>query len=183
MKQTVVILTALMMALLLITGFVTAENVQLDKLIGDQTKLMEEKQAAASALEKTQERLLQEAQHSAQTIRTLTDERDALSRQLADAVLSSQEANDAASVQEQKAMRLVQENARLQAAYEEAEAQLMLLQEEAAQTALAFEQQTMEDAQRMEQLQAELEKALTPTPEPTSPERTPVVRHLMVAVP
>lgn len=177
MKQTIVILTALVAALLLITGFVTAENVQQNQLLQDQNRMMEKQLAEIEALEKTQERLLGEAEHSAQTIRTVTGERDALSQQLNDAVLSSQEANDAAAAQEQKAQRL-------QDACEDLQTQLAAQQEEAAQAALAYEQQVMEDAQRLEELQYKLEQALAPTPSPSAvPVRTPVVRHIMVSAP
>lgn len=184
MKQTIVILTALMAALLLITGFVTAENVQQNQLMADQNRVLEKQLADLAALEKTQERLLTEAEHSAQTIRNVTEERDALSLQLNDAVLASQEANDAAALQEQKALRLTEENQHLQLLCTELEDQLAAQQEEAAWAALMHEQETAENAQRMEQLQLELEQSLAPTPAPSAaPVRTPVFRHIMVTAP
>ena len=186
MKQTVTILTALMIALLLVSGFIVMGSMQQSELLIErenqlisQTQQMDEAMMQIEKLEKA-------AQSGAQQLKQLTEERDALSQQLSDAVLSSQEANDAVAqqVKERKAYEdqieylneqlslAQQQNAHLEAALANAE-------EEAALTAMAYEQQAQEDAQHLQKLQDELTEALkpsqTPAPTPTFAVARPVL--------
>jgi len=163
MKQTVAILTALMAALVLISGFIVMGSMQQNDLL-----VQREAQLLARDQELTQKnaQLLQmeaEARDSLKQQEQLIQERDALSQQLSDALLSSQESNDAIARQTETAEALLMENERLRA-------QISVLEDEASLTALAWEQQTKEDAQKLQALQKELEEALMP-PATSSPLR------------
>lgn len=113
MKQTVTILTALMVALLLISGFSVLGSMQQgDMLARREDQLLKQSQALD---EKTllAETLEAEAAEQAKQMEKLTKERDALSLQLNDAVLSSQESNDALARQEEELQRLQMEKEQL----------------------------------------------------------------------
>lgn len=125
MKQTLAILTALCMALLVLCGFVLCTNLQ-------QNETMTESAALLDKIRTEKETLLLEKQKADNRIETLsasveklTAERDALNLQLTDATLSSQEANDAAAYQEQLALTL--------------QAELDALQKQADSSALAVD--------------------------------------------
>lgn len=113
MKQTVTILTALMVALLLISGFSVLGSMQQGDMLArredqllKQSQALEEKTLLAETLEA-------EAAEQAKQMEKLTKERDALSLQLNDAVLSSQESNDALTRQEEELQRLQMEKEQL----------------------------------------------------------------------
>lgn len=99
MKQTVGILTALMMAMLMVSGFIVAGSTQQSRLLSQREEELRLAQAAISELETEGEKWKREAQRSAKLCAELTEQRDALSVQLGDAILSSQEANDAVAQQ------------------------------------------------------------------------------------
>ena len=99
MKQTVVILTALMMAMLMVSGFIVVGSTQQSQLLAQREEELRLAQATISELTTEGEKWKREAQRSAKLCAELTEQRDALSIQLGDAVLSSQEANDAVAQQ------------------------------------------------------------------------------------
>lgn len=143
MKQTVTILTAMMVALLLVSGFVLMGSIQQsEKLMAREDQLLkqsgelDEKSLLIAQLEK-------EAEERTQQTQQLTKERDALSQQLNDAVLSSQESNDALARQTQEKQRLQMEKEQLakqllneRKQLQEMRSQLAALQQEAISTAV-----------------------------------------------
>lgn len=115
MKQTIAILTALMLALLLVSGFVAAGSLQQSHLLtASDAELTQLSDALAKQLAEN-EKLTREAQRSAAQLAEVIQERDALSAQLGDAVLSSQEANDAVAQQALAVEEQAQTIRRLQA--------------------------------------------------------------------
>ena len=179
MKQTVAILLALAGVLLLATGFIVSANI-------DQSRAIDLYKDEVSTLQSTQRKLEKEIKSyqaaetsSAEAMQKVMKERDALSQQLNDTVLASQELNDALEQQKRRNEKQLQELEALSAEYEDLsqacdalEASVRQLNEEAVQTAASHEVQTLEDARRIAQLEAELEKALaaavTPAPEITA---------------
>jgi len=109
MKQTIVILSALCMALLVISGFILSTSLQQNELVIQSAaaleKVQQEKEALALEKQKTDNQL----ETLRASVEKLTAERDALSIQLNDTTLASQEANDAAALQESEAQRLQEE--------------------------------------------------------------------------
>ena len=99
MKQTVVILTALMMAMLMVSGFIVAGSTQQSQLLAKREEELRLAQTAITELETEGAKWKREAERSAKLCAELTEQRDALSIQLGDAVLSSQEANEAVEQQ------------------------------------------------------------------------------------
>lgn len=113
MKQTVTILTALMVALLLISGFSVLGSMQQGDMLArredqllKQSQTLDEKTLLAETLEA-------ETAEQAKQLEQLTKERDALSLQLNDAVLSSQESNDALAQREKELQKLQMEKEQL----------------------------------------------------------------------
>ena len=92
MKQTVAILSALILSLLTVTGFILHTSFEQNQLIA---KLRAEQDALAL-----------EALQSKRELQQALEQRDALSQKLIDAVLSSQEANDAVAFQQSRAQAL-----------------------------------------------------------------------------
>ena len=139
MKQTVAILLALAGVLLLATGFIVSANIDQSRVIAlykDEVKTL---QTTQRKLEKEIKSYQASKDSSAETIQKLMQERDALSQQLNDTVVASQELNDELEQQKRQNEKQVQ---------------------------------MLEDAKRIAQLEAELEKAaaeaiVTPAPEIT----------------
>lgn len=92
MKQTVLILTALVLSLMVVTGFILTGSLRQTELMAQRDDMLMEVRKQHSDLTLENLRLTRELEQT----RT---ERDALSAQLNDAILSSQEANDAVAVQ------------------------------------------------------------------------------------
>lgn len=177
MKQTVTILSALVAALLLASGFIVASNMEMSQLIETNENELLKVQSQLNDTQKQLERRTNEKETSDQALKQTMAERDALSQQLNDAVLASQEANDAVAQQVRRNEQYTREMESLAAEYEDLseacaalEAQIAALTDEAARAAMAHEQQTLADAQRI----AELEAALAATPKPVAtPAPTP----------
>ena len=167
MKQTVGILLALAAVLLLATGFIVSANI-------DQSRVIDLYKDEVNTLKSTQRKLEKEIAgyqsaetSSAEAMQKIKEERDALSQQLNDTVLASQELNDALEQQKRQNEKQLREMEALTAEYEDLseacdalEASIRQLNEAAAQTAASHEAQTLEDAKRIAQLEADLEKAL-----------------------
>ena len=149
MKQTVSILTALMITLLLVSGLIVKGSMQQSQMLLErEDQLLEKTMELQKAHVKITEMEKQTAEKQ-QMMDRVQKERDALSTQLGDALLSSQESNDAVARQTQ-----------------------MVQQLEAANDQLA--QQLDRHRQRISQLEAELAEALLPraTPSPLRVERS-----------
>ena len=135
MKQTVTILTALMIALLIMSGVIVMGSTQQSEI------LMQREEQLLSRTQELAERNAQIVQLQAEAVEgrkrqtELTKERDALSQQLNDAVLSAQESNDAVASQTERADALQKENDWLRARVAE-------LEDEASIAAAAREEQT-----------------------------------------
>lgn len=99
MKQTVVILTALMLAMMVVSGFIVAGSMQQNQLLAAREKELRIAQIKIGELEENGEKWEREARRNAKLSAELTEQRDALNKQLGDAVLSSQEANEAVEQQ------------------------------------------------------------------------------------
>ena len=167
MKQTIAILSALTAVLLLLTGFIVVSNLDLNRTLL-------EKQTELRSADKTVEKLKKEIEQStavqeaaSEAMRKVMAERDALSLQLNEAVLASQQANEAVDqqiLQNQKQLReleaLAAEYEDLSDACDSLEARIISLSEEAVQAAMTREAQSLEAAQRIAELEAELEQAL-----------------------
>lgn len=117
MKQTVVILTALMLALLMVSGFIVAGSTQQSRLLAECEQQLRQAQAEAADRKAESEKWKRETQRSTQLSAELTEQRDALNTQLNDAVLSSQEANDAVAQQVRTVEAQAQEIAQMEQAY------------------------------------------------------------------
>jgi len=188
MKQTITILSALVAALLVASGFIVAANIDLCTTIAQRESELLEVRSALADCEKELERRTQENKASAETLRKTMEERDALTEQLNDAVLASQEANDAVTQQVRQNEKQLRELEALAAEYEDLseacsalEEQIAVLSEEALQSAMAHEEQTLLDAQRIAELEKALEDALTPTPSPSpAPTKTPSVKRTVL---
>ncbi len=178
MKQTITILSALVAALLVVSGFIVAANIDLCTSISQHENELLKVRSELADCEKELERRTQENKASAETLRKTMEERDALTEQLNDAVLASQEANDAVAQQVRQNEKQLRELEALAAEYEDLseacitlEGQIAQLSEEALQSAMAHEEQTLLDAQRIADLEKALEEALAPTAAPV-PEET-----------
>ena len=106
MKQTRVILTALCMALLVLCGFVLCTNLQQSEMLTENSALLDKIRTEKETLLLEKQKADNRLEMLADSVEKLTAERDGLNLQLADATLSSQEANDAAAYQEQRAAKL-----------------------------------------------------------------------------
>lgn len=187
MKQTIAILTALMLALLLVSGFIVVGSTEQSQLLIQREDQLRSLSAALDEETRRAESFEKEAQRNAQQLRQTTQERDALSQQLTDVVLASQEANDAVAQRQADVKRLEEalreagmETLRLQAELEQCQIDLNQERKEASAAALAYEQQAQEDAAALAALQTALEneptpsKSPSPTPSPSpSPSPTP----------
>lgn len=159
MKQTVGILTALMIALLLVSGFIVISGMEQSELLVRREDELRQMQAERDEIKNQMEKQERELKRNVELIAQLTEERDGLSQQLNDAVLASQEANDAVALWEKHGG---EKDQLIQALQQE----LLRAQDDAATAAMAYEQQAQEDAQAMERLKAEIESLLQPTPAP-----------------
>lgn len=99
MKQTVVLLSALLVVLMVLTGFILTGSLKQTDLIAQRDEMLTDlrKQRETLTLENT--RYERKVNSLIASVEQLTLERDALTSQLNDAVLSSQEANDAVALQ------------------------------------------------------------------------------------
>jgi len=183
-KQTIVILTALAAVLLLATSFIVAANMDLSRKLETQEREILSMTSKLEKQGKELERSAEEKASSAETLRKTMEERDALSKQLNDAVLASQEANEAVEQQILQNEKQLREMASLAAEYEDLslacdalEARVLSLSEEAAQAAMSHQAQTLADAERIAELEAELEKAIAVTSIP-APAPSPVPEAL-----
>ena len=179
MKQTVAILLALAGVLLLATGFIVSANIDQSRVIALYKDEVNTLQTTQRKLEKEIKSYQASKDSSAETIQKLMQERDALSQQLNDTVVASQELNDELEQQKRQNEKQLQELEALAAEYEDLsqacdalETSIRTLNEEAVQAAANHEVQMLEDAKRIAQLEAELEKAaaeavVTPAPEIT----------------
>lgn len=157
MKQTVTILTALMTALLLVSGFIVMGSVQQSDLL---MKREEQLLAKAEEAEEWKTRAAQlESEHAQaqEQLQKLHEERDALSQQLTDTLLASQESNDAVAQQEAAAQALGQENEQLRS-------QIKKLERENAAAIHAYEEQ-------IARLEMKLQEATIPAAAPLRVER------------
>ena len=179
MKQTIAILSALTALLLLATGFIVVANYDLGQTL--QTRERELHKIRRELEQQTQElnRRTQEKAASAETLRKAMQECDELNRQLDAALLASQEATSAVEQQIRKNEKQLQELQFLSSEYEDLsqtcdalEAQVAQLSQEAVQSAMRQEAQSMADAKRIAELEAALQSALAPTPAPV-PASTP----------
>ena len=171
MKQTIAILAALMAVFLLATGFIVASNMDTGRTLELREKELLSAEKQLNKLAAELERSAKEQEASAEALRKTMAERDALSQQLNDAVLSSQEANEAVEQQIRQNQKQLREMESLAAEYEDLskacdalEARILSLSEEAAQTAMTREAQTLADAKRIAELEAALELALASAP-------------------
>ena len=114
MKQTVTILTALMIALLLVSGFIVASGMQQSRAMLSKEETVRALQTERDHLRTQNEMQKREMERNAQLLSETIEERDALSQQWNDAVLSSQEANDALAVYEDNQREHVQRIAQLE---------------------------------------------------------------------
>ena len=130
MKQTLAILTALCMALLVLCGFVLCTNLQQSETLTDSSALLDKIRTEKETLLLEKQKADNRIEMLAASVEKLTAERDALNLQLSDATLSSQEANDAAAYQEQQVLKL--------------QAELNELRQRDAANALALETLTAE---------------------------------------
>lgn len=92
MKQTVLILTALVLTLMVVTGFILTGSLRQTELMAQRDEMLMDLRQQHSDLTLENLRLTRELDQT----RT---ERDALTAQLNDAILASQEANDAVAFQ------------------------------------------------------------------------------------
>lgn len=182
MKQTITILSALVAVLLVASGFIVASNVSLNSTVTQCEKELLNVRSKLADSEKELERCVLESKAAAETLRKTLEERDALSTQLNDAVLASQEANDAVAQQVRQNEKQRQELAALAAEYEDLneacgalEYQIAEMGESASLAAMNYEKQSLKDAQRIAELEKALEEALAPTAAP-KPVPTPAVR-------
>lgn len=148
MKQTVSILTALMITLLLVSGFIVMGSMQQSEMLIEREEQLLEKTVEWQKANAKIAEMEKEAKDNQQLLEKTKQERDALSAQLNDALLSSQESNEAVHQQVQLVQNL-----------------------ETANDQLAH-QLSLKD-QKITQLETELEKALMPTltPSPLRVER------------
>lgn len=168
MKQTIAILTALMLALLLVSGFIVVGSTEQSQLLAQREDQLRSLNTALDQETQRADRFEKEAQRNAQQLRQTTQERDALSQQLNDAVLASQEANDAIALRQADVRRLEEalrksgvETLRLQAELEKSQADLNQMREQASAAALAYEQR------------AQKQPAASNVPQPT-PDASPL---------
>ena len=110
MRQTFFILTALVLSLMLVTGFILTGSLR-------QTELMAKRDEMLMDLRQEHSDLMLENLRLTRELEQTRRERDALSLQLNDAVLASQEANEAVEMQ-------VSERKSLENALEEANREL-----------------------------------------------------------
>jgi len=110
MKQTVAILTALLLSLMVLTGFILTGSMK-------QTELIAQRDEMLASLRQEHQSLVQEQLQTARELKQTICERDALSLQLNDAVLASQEANEAVALQlsQQEQLKEALEAAQLEA--------------------------------------------------------------------
>ena len=108
MKQTVGILSALIVALLVLSAFILSTNLQQGRLLSQSSDALTRMQAEKEELLLAHQTLESKNNKLNASLKTVTAERDALSLQLNDAVLASQEANDAVSLQADQAQELQQ---------------------------------------------------------------------------
>lgn len=99
MKQTVILLSSLLLILMVLTGLILTGSMQQTELIAQRDEMLSDlrKQRETLTLENT--RYARKVDSLIASLEQLTLERDALTSQLNDAVLSSQEANDAVALQ------------------------------------------------------------------------------------
>jgi len=99
MKQTVILLSSLLVVLMVLTGLILTGSMQQTELIAQRDEMLSDlrKQRETLTLENT--RYARKVDSLIASVEQLTLERDALTSQLNDAVLSSQEANDAVALQ------------------------------------------------------------------------------------
>lgn len=184
MKQTISILTALIAVLLLATGFIVASNLELSRNLRSSENQLLQTQSDLADAKAEAERLTQEAAASADALLQAAQERDALNQQLSAAVLSSQQASEAMDQQMLENQNILRELETLEAEYSDLtgacaalEMQIQTLSEQAVQTAAAYQQQSLADAQHIAALEAALSAspAPSPTPAPAAPIRRPAL--------
>ena len=191
MKQTISILSALVAALLIASGFIVAANIDLCANVAQLDRELLDVRSELADCEKELDRRTQENKASAESLRKTMEERDALSMQLNDAVLASQEANDAVAQQIRQNEKQLRELEALAAEYDDLleacdalENTIAELSEAAVQTAMSHEAKTLSDAQRIAELEQALEEALRPTETPAAeptvqPTEKPSVRPVL----
>lgn len=119
MKQTVVILTALMLAMMVVSGFIVAGSTQQNQLLAAREEELRMAQIKIGELEENGEKWEREARRNAKLSAELTEQRDALNKQLGDALLSSQESNDAIEQQSRELLQLEKDYTQLFLDYQE----------------------------------------------------------------
>lgn len=171
MNQTVTILTTLMICMLLVSGFILTGSME-------QAALIEQKEAELASMSKELKALQKQLDESVKA-------RDALNAASAAARETAQQQAHELELHQAAAEELASENTALQQALDEsasallkAEAEIIALQEAAAESALWNEQRAQENAQTIAVLQNTAEtltQALNaaPTPEPTPSPSTP----------
>ena len=187
MKQTIIILTALIAALLMTAGLTLNANLDLSH----QVALLEEKQEQTEEQMKKkgleQEKIIREKAETEENLQKTLAERDAFAKQLNAAETEAQKAKYEAEQVTQLYQRQQMEMEALAAEYEDLsvacdalEASIITLNEETVQAAMRYEAQSLEDAIRIDALEKELRKAqtATATPAPTvSPAPPQMVRR------
>lgn len=132
MKQTVAILTALMLALLLVSGFIVTGSMQQSRALLEKEETVRALQTERDHLKTQNEAQQREMERNTLLLNETIEARDALSQQWNDAVLSSQEANDALAAQEERGEAQARHIAELEQRVKELTADLIAAQEEAA---------------------------------------------------
>ena len=103
MKQTIVILTALMVTLMMTVGFTLNANGNLSRQLENLNQEYDRVNHQLSKSQTEQERLVKEKAAAAETLQKTVEEREALTQQLNAAVLAAQEA--ARTVEQQALQR------------------------------------------------------------------------------
>ena len=99
MKQTVVLLTALLLAFMVLTGVILAGSMKQTQLLAQRDEMLADLRKQRETLTLENARFERKVDSLTASVQQLTLERDALTSQLNDAVFSSQEANDAVALQ------------------------------------------------------------------------------------
>lgn len=167
MKQTIGILIALAVVLLVATGLIVSTNLDQSRVIDlykDEVNTLQGKQ---QEIEKEIKRYQAEETASAEALKKIMEERDALRLQLSDMTKASQELEHALEQQKRQNEKQLREMEALAAEYEDLsqacdalETTVFKLNEEAVQAAANHEAQSLESAEHIARLEAELENAL-----------------------
>jgi len=171
MKYTAAVLGVLTAALLLASGMIASSNVEMRRLIEMSGKELTQLRAKNADQEEELQKIREQHKACAETLDQTGKERDALQKQLEEALAG-------AAQQTEENKRHVAELAVLTADYQELskaciglEEQLSVLTEKTVQAAAAYEQQMLSDAQRIAQLEQELAESVTPAETPFIPIR------------